>query len=111
MGLSIDKEKVKKGLEHCTAMYGSYECQPKDGEDCPYVDEPNCKFTIMQDALTFMKEHEAVEPKVSSTEQRCGNCNKVIEMDGWIACPWCGKPIAWNEWWNKNGGQVVKLDD
>ena len=52
----------------------------------------------------LLKEHEAVEPKVSSTEQRCGNCNKVIEMDGWIACPWCGKPIAWNEWWNKNGG-------
>ena len=55
-----------------------------------------------------LKEREAVEPKVSSTEQRCGNCNKVIEMDGWIACPWCGKPIAWNEWWNKNGGQAVK---
>ena len=56
----------------------------------------------------LLKEHEAVEPKVSSTEQRCGNCNKVIEMDGWIACPWCGKPIAWNEWWNKNGEQAVK---
>jgi len=52
----------------------------------------------------LLKEHEAVEPKVSSTEQRCGNCNKVIEMDGWIACPWCWKPIAWNEWWRKNGG-------
>ena len=58
----------------------------------------------------LLKEHEAVEPKVSSTEQRCGNCNKVIEMDGWIACPWCGKPIAWNEWWNKKGGQAVKWE-
>ena len=56
----------------------------------------------------LLKEQEAVEPKVSSTEQRCGNCNKIIEMDGWKSCPWCGKPIAWNEWWNKNGGRAVK---
>lgn len=43
----------------------------------------------------LMKEQEAVKPRVSTVEQRCGNCNKVIEMDGWIACPWCGKPIRW----------------
>ena len=42
-----------------------------------------------------MKEQEAVKPRVSTVEQRCGNCNKVIEMDGWKACPWCGKPILW----------------
>ena len=58
------------------------------------------KFFEAQDKL--LKEQGAVVPNVSSTEQRCGNCNKIIEMDGWIACPWCGKPIAWNEWWNKN---------
>lgn len=45
--------------------------------------------------LKLLKEQEAVKPRVSSVEQRCGNCNKVIEMDGWKACPWCGKPIRW----------------
>ena len=45
--------------------------------------------------LELLKEQEAVEPRVSTVEQRCGNCNKVIEMDGWKACPWCGKPILW----------------
>ena len=50
-----------------------------------------------------LKEQEAVEPKVSCTEQRCGNCNMVIEMDGWKACPWCGKMIDWERWWNENG--------
>ena len=43
----------------------------------------------------LLKEQEAVKPRVSCVEQRCGNCNKVIEMDGWKACPWCGKPILW----------------
>lgn len=102
----VDREKVIKGLEHCAneadcrgCLYQEQMKGRSDGCDC------------VREALTLLKEHEAVEPKVSSTEQRCGNCNKVIEMDGWIACPWCGKPIAWNEWWNKNGGQVVKLDD
>lgn len=43
----------------------------------------------------LLKERGAVKPRVSSVEQRCGNCNKVIEMDGWKACPWCGKHILW----------------
>lgn len=47
-------------------------------------------------------EKDAVMPRVSSVEQRCGNCNKVIEMDGWKACPWCGKPIDWERWWKRN---------
>lgn len=47
-------------------------------------------------------EQEAVKPNVSSAEQRCGNCNKVIEMDGWKSCPWCGKHIDWKGWWEKN---------
>ena len=50
----------------------------------------------------LLKEHEAVDPRVSTAEQRCGHCNKVIEMDGWKACPWCGKRINWESWWKKN---------
>lgn len=50
-------------------------------------------------AIQALEEQEAVKPRVSSIEQRCGNCNKVIEMDGWIACPWCGKRIDWEGWW------------
>lgn len=59
----------------------------------------------MFDALALLKEQEAVKPRVSTVEQRCGNCNKVIEMDGWKACPWCGKPILWEA-----VGRSVKLD-
>ena len=91
----IDVEKVIKGLERFKADFKPF-CG--NGSD----------WTRVDDAINLLKEQDAVEPKVSSTEQRCGNCNKVIEMDGWIACPWCGKPIAWNEWWNKNGEQEVK---
>ena len=71
-------------------------------------DDYNGIMEYIYDGYAMLKEQEAVEPNVSSTEQRCGNCNKVIEMNGWIACPWCGKPIAWSVWWNKNGGRSVK---
>lgn len=52
-------------------------------------------YPLLRDAIAILQEQEAVEPRVSSVEQRCGNCNKVIEMDGWKACPWCGKLILW----------------
>ena len=132
----VDREKVIKGLECCT-MECTYE-HPFRCKGCPYSqDDAPCEaLPVKRDALALLKEQddlgaeltnavelihkknerikkllkeqEAVEPNVSSTEQRCGNCNKVIEMDGWIACPWCGKPIAWSVWWNKNGGRSVK---
>ena len=50
---------------------------------------------IENQPTAMLKEQEAEKPRVSNVEQRCGNCNKVIEMDGWKACPWCGKPILW----------------
>lgn len=94
--------KTIKDLEEClSASCRGY--KPK--VYCPHRDE---EWDIMRDALKLLKEQEAVEPNVTSAEQRCGNCNKVIEMDGWKSCPWCGKPIAWSEWWNKNGERSVK---
>lgn len=93
----MDREKVIKGLECC--IKSDKECMCRD--NCPYDDDDNdvCETLVKLDALKLieelLKEQEAVKPRVSSVEQRCGNCNKVIEMDGWKACPWCGKPILW----------------
>ena len=111
----VDREKVIKGLERCK-LYNKVNC-----DKCPYDyngrgnGKSECTAELASDAIAMLKEQEVVEPKRIDGKRnhfiKCGNCNKVIEMDGWIACPWCGKPIAWNEWWNKNGGQVVKLDD
>ena len=53
-----DKDKVIKGLIHCTAWAGLHECQPKVGDDCPYEDESDCKLTIMEDALAVIKEQK-----------------------------------------------------
>ena len=64
---------------------------------------------FIEDAIILLKEHESVKPIVTTVEQRCGNCRKVIEMDGWIACPWCGKKIDWEMFWK--GLSKVKHDD
>lgn len=100
-----DREKVMTWLEICGK---NRDCSG----NCPYGDGSGeyedrlCREDLMADAFALLKEQEAVEPNVSSTEQRCGNCNKVIEMDGWKSCPWCGKPIAWSEWWSKNADRM-----
>ena len=52
-----------------------------------------CRDNII--AELTLAAREGYKPRISSIEQRCGNCNKVIEMDGWKVCPWCGKSILW----------------
>ena len=102
-----DRKKVLKALEACTTK--KTKCFASDDKLCPYftVDIFYCERELMNDALALIKDHEAVMPNVSSVDQRCGNCNKVIEMDGWKACPWCGKPIDWESWWRKNANGVM----
>ena len=59
----IDREKVIKGLEHCTAWAGLHECQPKFGPDCPYEDDADCKLALMCDALALLKEQKKIMDK------------------------------------------------
>ena len=82
-----DREKVIRAVETC---FDSWIDKNRNmGLDLHEV------YRLKREALELLKEQEAVKPRVSTVEQRCGNCNKVIEMDGWKACPWCGKPILW----------------
>ena len=97
-------EKVIKGLEILINGCEYIHCD----DCCFYISTKPLRCglreeQIKEDALALLKEQEAVKPRVSTAEQRCGHCNKVIEMDGWITCPWCGKMIDWKRWWNKNG--------
>ena len=82
----IDRKEVIKGLKILKSNLPSFDLYG-------YGDHNHFATVIVDDALALLKEHEAVKPRVSTVEQRCGNCNKVIEMDGWKACPWCGKRI------------------
>lgn len=102
-----DKEKVIKGLTHCTAWAGLHECQPKVGDDCPYVDEPDCKLSIMYDALILLKKQEPVEPIAIKQEMfdefygaisRCPKCDCMWVMyreNDMHYCPECGQAVKW----------------
>ena len=74
----------------------------KEWESVLSRDPLDAPWDLIDDTLTLLKEQEAVEPRVSTAEQRCGHCNKVIEMDGWQSCPWCGKRIDWERWWSEH---------
>ena len=82
----MDREKVVKEYENYVNSYISL------------TTSHDYEFEMHKAVLAMLKEQEAVEPRVSTAEQRCGHCNKVIEMDGWQFCPWCGKMIDWKGW-------------
>ena len=106
-----DREKViawltEISLRPCDFVrddFDAYETEHLANEALEICEDAKVFNQQRNNALALLKEQEAVEPKVSSADQRCGNCNKVIEMDGWKACPWCGKIIDWKRWWDKNG--------
>jgi len=90
-----DIEKVRRGIERCL-KHTCPSVYSKEYEECEYTVGLHCgQDRLLWEVLDLLKEQESVKPRVSSVEQRCGNCNKVIEMDGWKSCPWCGKPILW----------------
>lgn len=89
--MMADREKVVKGLQNL-----------RDAIATDFIHEADQAVATIDDALDLLKEQEAVKPRISSVEQRCGNCNKIIEMDGWVTCPWCGKQIDWEGWWSAN---------
>lgn len=96
----MDREKVINGLRSIKTYLASQAIETTDSFAREGFIESQ---KDIDDAIALLKEQEAVEPRVSTAEQRCGNCNKVIEMDEWKACPWCGKRIDWKGWWKKNG--------
>ena len=99
MGMT-DREKVIKGLEHCS----------EDGcKECPY--EQDCTMAdgfseLASDALALLKEQEAVEPLDIIDEKypvgdsnrykwyRCGKCKEVIPWDA-NYCLYCGQAVKW----------------
>lgn len=104
-----DRKKVIKGLEHCTAWDGYSMCQPISGNDCPYDDEADCKLALMQDALTILKEQEAVtEYVIDEFQPTCKACGfrpfagyipslEWMRERGFRFCPQCGQKVKWNE--------------
>lgn len=110
----IDREKVIKGLTHCTAWNGLHECQPKVGDDCPYEDEADCKLSIMYDALALLKEQKAEAKWIYGEDETgvdgwyCSECNffepwfyEFTEDIDFIRfyghCPKCGRSVKWDD--------------
>lgn len=94
----IDREKVASGLRHCLHYNGS--CL-----DCPY-DGPNCQNDVLDEALTLLKEQEAVKPKTGHWIESkcldecfwvCSECNFQSEAIAapklYKYCPNCGSAM------------------
>ena len=100
MGLSIDREKVIKGLStHKSLGYGC------DG--CPYEDNDRivCVKNLCNDAIALLKEQEPKtgvwildDEDANSWEcSECGSLQQIIDgtpyENGWSFCPHCGTKL------------------
>ena len=93
----MDMEKVIKGLE-CHRIDNNHRI---NCADCPYyVDDDNhinCVNDLHDDAITMLKEQEAVEPNPVHNSFRwfaCGKCDCSITIEDRF-CPRCGQAVKW----------------
>lgn len=56
MGKNAEIEKTQAGLINCLTK--EEQCQR-----CPYRDKPQCKFTLLMDAVAVLQEHKALNRK------------------------------------------------
>lgn len=89
-----DKEKVVRGLEYCIK---SEKCS-----GCIYWEEiglhEGCHLN--SDALTLLKEQEAVEPEVEVLNEidriyRCPKCHRFFFYEKQKYCDKCGQAVKW----------------
>ena len=97
-----DREKVIDGIRKCLSH------KPCSENGCPYEDEcavEHLNDPLLRDALSLLKEQEAIEPDVDSEGTCiCGNCGENV---GYYPpgskvpeklckyCPECGQAVKW----------------
>lgn len=94
-----DRENVIKAVDICL---GHGKCN-----DCPYClsgkgyTTMNCRDYMLRDALTLLKEQEAVKPKSkvrhganAQIQHFCGRCNAMLHGKPKF-CSGCGQEVKW----------------
>lgn len=94
----MDREKVIKGLECCTFIFGKRKC-----DECPYqkgLPDNGC-YQLQDDFHALLKEQEAVKPIPPTDESdlwRCGYCqHQIIRCAHQQFCEECGRKIKWKD--------------
>lgn len=98
----VDRKKVIKGLECCSAMSGD-ECRECPyGNECWDTDLPYGMPYLAADALALLKEQEA-KPVIVTTNAygtrfyHCPKCNRdLCVYPRQLYCSNCGQELKWN---------------
>jgi len=88
----MDREKVIEAIENCI---GQPKCKDCPWEDCEVEHEVvnSVPYGLMRDAITLLKEQEAVKPTWSRGKPFCGACG--LRIHGGKFCGECGRPVLW----------------
>ena len=100
-----DREKVINAIECC--VVNRTRCFDSNDKMCPYFTTKvyMCEIELLKDALSLLKEQEAVQPTYQDFDDRdygsirlhfCGACDSSISV-GHKFCHECGRKIAWSK--------------
>ena len=90
-----DREKVIKGLEHCSSGDGC--------KGCPYSKNESvhvCSFDCIRDAIALLKEHEPIQIKILEDYGfikfgECPKCKSFINNRVFPKSCGCGQAVKW----------------
>jgi hypothetical protein len=86
-----DRYKVIKAIEGC--INDDSFCNKCDYDGCVFQNG-SCEKDLLADALTLLKEQEAVEPcKDIARNRRCPNCYSILKGK---FCHECGQAVKWD---------------
>lgn len=115
----VDKEKVFRGLKHCTTCLGCFECPYSVADKCTV----ECKLFVDRDALELIKMQERQIKKLQKEKDEvikllkspmpedtevelegggttwwyvCGECHGAIDSKDKF-CRYCGRLLKWGE--------------
>lgn len=95
-----DFEEVIRGLE---AHANPKSCETYDGEECPYYNigscyaEVTCSSILAADALSLLKDQEAVKPIGGYGFYICGVCRNPLNNASQKFCSECGRKVKWDD--------------
>ena len=93
MGLSINREKVIKGLKlHGDSKADCDECPYRNGESPGY----GCLEELCKDAISLLKEQEPKLVRIDEDSVHCPSCgNELFTYPRQKFCDECGQAVKW----------------
>ena len=101
-------EEIKKGLECCVTRYN---CHLDDEQCCYHSGGVSCHYDVMKDALAYIQQLEAAQPKWIGVEERYPENEVPVLLHYKYGCTDVGYWYDGFAEWNNLAGEEITCPD